>query len=887
MFKVAILVMLIVCPVLVSAENDKPIIENVSYEWYLSDESIIEISWSNLWDCSEIFLNNSAIVTESESDEKITYLFSKHDNIKWMIDLRCNLYYASKWFTFPFISSIDGNVDYKTRKYKITWSNFVGWVSVYLESWISISNSQVSTVIITWDVPENASDSNIYVTSNNLKSNLFFTDFNTPYIDYISSENWFKKWETITIYWSNLDYFSRSYIQLWDYKITDFQYDEEKWTITFTIPDTYWLTEIFINSNGIKSNILELDIVWKKPNIERINLSWTKLEKDGKITYEKNLHLVWELFWSKIPNFKVYSNNKEISVISSEDDRIVLEEYDLDIWNNYIYIDINGTHSNIINYYHEVKTPQITLITPLTVTNDLRSFRIWLTDFDRDEDIIYFNNWPLAPYSCLSTSCIVKINSSVLEWVFSVWRWTSYKSSNKKFDISFGKSPIIYDINFYWDLKYLTRFKINWDNLADSSISFSNLVTSDKDKYDLEINNDTIEWKLFIDYNIDSSSSVNITKNWLTSSLNFKWIDVEWGKLDGAWIINEIVSESKYKLFTPWSTVKINWRWFHKNDIIELWWQELNLNFNTSVESSFVIPSNFTEWEHSFNILTSWWQSSAAAKIFIVDNLNPSISFENIDSELNSLYVDAIYTDELIYEFNLNNRISDVNLSKLKFKINNFNNEELWLFALKIDDLLISESLASKDGYISFENIFIDKQWNDYKFSLVKKSIFHESWNYSISIDIVNWNIRWTNIKFDNFDLSDLKPWLMSILAKSINKCVDTSENKENCLWNNPEPTNNTVINDEPKSLSDGSEYISSAQLVYNRIDKITEDYIYKTSKLDIYKQLNTYKDFRLKIKSILLRNKNSPSKKYLDYFYGKIDEKYKKVFKEYVLSKK
>ncbi|MFC1797910.1 hypothetical protein ACFLY2_01865, partial [Patescibacteria group bacterium] len=90
-------------------------------------------------------------------------------------------------------------------------------------------------------------------------------------------------------------------------------------------------------------------------------------------------------------------------------------------------------------------------------------------------------------------------------------------------------------------------------------------------------------------------------------------------------------------------------------------------------------------------------------------------------------------------------------------------------------------------------------------------------------------------------------------------------------------------INIEKKEVSTTNKYTE----VYTRIDNITEDLSKKYSELTILEQLDKYKELRFKIKKVLIKYKNSNNKIFIEHFYSNINTKYKKKFKEYVLSKK
>ena len=65
------------------------------------------------------------------------------------------------------------------------------------------------------------------------------------------------------------------------------------------------------------------------------------------------------------------------------------------------------------------------------------------------------------------------------------------------------------------------------------------------------------------------------------------------------------------------------------------------------------------------------------------------------------------------------------------------------------------------------------------------------------------------------------------------------------------------------------------------------DNLILKKSKLELIDQLNYYKDLKFKINKILEKYNNHKYKIFLEYFYDKVNIKYKKTFKEYILSKK
>lgn len=859
-----------------NALNSRPVIDSIGYDWYLSDDTIVKIKWKNLDKCNNLSIKWTEILILSWTETEITYYYKSGYFTNWFINLVCWENLGSKEFIFPYIDKIDADADNIKRIYWINWKNFLWGTKVYLESWKQIPYTNSSEVLIIWNVPDNPGSNNIFVKYNNLKSNLYNIDLKAPYIDYIEAKNGFLPWETIILHWKHLDWKTDSYVMVEETKITNYLYNEKENTIEFLLPDLLWNNSIQFYGKWVWSNKIDAFILWNRPKITNWYIKWEYIDN----IYTKVLYLVWT--WLDTNNDDKYIINRWVKkkITSSDDWLIKVNNYELYSWNNYIFLDINWVYSNIYNVYKKENNPYINYIETGKIDWTKRIIKLWLWNFDKSKDIIYYKWNKIIPISCLSDSCKVSINNVDLTGYFSVAKTNWKKSLNKYFDISDWKYPVIYNIEFESDVKAGTKFKILGTNLDDSNIIIYNMSESE----DLDISNTRIEWRFSYSYKPDTKSYIKITKYWKIATLTFTWNDLEKNKYNWHWLIKTIKNSNWSKFIKQWDKIIINWYWFHFDSKVVIWNVEYPVKYNSPTEVLLDIPVDLSEWNYTLKVKNTLWDSSwwFTIKLF-PKNYSDVIDIVKLKETSKTLKAIDKYTNEFLYSLKINNFVDDLTITKLSFSIKNYDSStELWTFKLKLGSIIVWESQISKNWKILFEWFNIDKNTLGNTIYLNKSSPFYSNWNFELHIDSIEAYYRWTNQIIDNIDISNLESFIFNVEDNNIYMCIDSLEDNSNCN-NNWISKTNIISNTEQKVVP----IKDNKEIIYNKVDKIIDDYISRVSKKSLKSQMDTYKIFKNKIVWIIARNKNSPLKEYLEYFYERINVQFKIVFKEYFDSKK
>lgn len=888
----------------VSASDNHTKINSIKYTWYLWDNTLITIDWENFNNCSKIAIDNNAIVTQSISENKITYLFWDNIDYKWVITLNCDWLYASENFEFPYIENAFLNNNLWNWEIRVMWKNFLSGSKALFELWWTLSINSMSTNSIVWKFPSTLKTTNLYIERLGLKSNLFKLDIDIPKITHITSDNWFYRWNKIIVHWENLNNYNNSVLYFWEHLISNQKYNEEDKTFSFLLPYLSWLNPISVISNWISSNIERVDVLWDNPYITSVHGFWERVEVNWTMVYKDKIIIKWDNFPMNDYNFKLYWNNrliyswlpygttKQIGYNYNDFEEIVLYWIKLKNGNNFFHIEYNWTQSNIYNLNNNFSEPYISYVHYWKLFDTKRIFDVGLGNFDLELDQLYYNNSIIQVKSCLDMRCRIEFDNNILYWSFYIKSGDFYKSIPYNFDFRQEKIHIIDEVTFDSDPKVWTKFIIKWENFYDTTSSFSNLAVKDSFwRYEIEETSNELSWKIGSWFDPNSSSTINLRKFLSTISLKFIWKDVINKRIYWNGFISELISEDDKYLIKPWDKIKVIWKWFHINDKVKIWSKEIKFWYIDKHNWYFTIPNDTIAWKYSIELKNiNWWFSNKIDILINELNFNSELILKSDLLDFKKLYLETNYTDEPIYWFNINNKINDLIISDLDFKITSSDSiEDLWLFTLILNWENIGNSMTDKDWNLKFEDIIITEQLNDHKFQILKNSSFLNSWTYNIALDNIYIVYRWTSEKFNNVDYKWLDPRKFTVFNKKLITCLDTLVDNSNCLWD----TNSTTTEDSnsvetPKNTEELTESIEDKyKKVYDRIDNITTDLFEKNSKLSLFKELNTYKNLRFLINNVLIKYKNSKNKIFIQYFYEKIDKKYKTVFKEYILSKK
>lgn len=177
---------------------------NLDYSGNLSENSVININWKNLIECTNLNINWKEIPFVQASDKKVTYKYSDTDNeYNWELKLTCSWDILNKAITLPYIEKIEFSEKWG-RDIFIKWENFYPDISVKLDSGsFDLKNSTLTSLF--WTLPIDLDKLWVYVEANGKKSNKIDIPLELISLDYIKTDTSFWVGEEIEICWKNLE----------------------------------------------------------------------------------------------------------------------------------------------------------------------------------------------------------------------------------------------------------------------------------------------------------------------------------------------------------------------------------------------------------------------------------------------------------------------------------------------------------------------------------------------------------------------------------------------------------------------------------------------------------------------------------------------------------
>lgn len=888
------------------AEEKNPEITNITYDWNLSNETLVKINWNYFDQCTTIKLWQENIKYKTKTNTEITINYSDINNPSWVIYLTCWTKNINKIYEFPYIENVNLN---KTIPYDwnidIHWYNIWESASVVLE-WASFSKNISNTNLIIWKITGDLTWNNLYVTNNWLKSNIINLWILIPKINFIYSDNNFEQNTEITIYWKYLNSYSTTKIKFWDKIIDKYEYNEKDWYLTINIWNDLWDKEIKVYSNWIYSNSMKINVVWNSPVIKSLYNEIEEVEINWILSKKERLYIEWDYIFDNKNNVKIYQNWNNIWFTELFYNKIIIENYTLARWNNLFQVEVNWKLSNILNIENNYTLPYITSIKlwKLNEDNITREVSLSIEWFSEKTDYIYLNWWTTIIKWCYWSICKVNIPSWTLKWNFKVWRWSELNENEFRFDITNENSPYIDYISFSKELKQWTKFTIYWSDFLNSNISWSNLFSIDKDwKNDIKITDNQIEWNLPSNYDLESNSTITIEKYWINTTISFIWKNINWTKINWLPYINKIESEANDKLFKPWTKVKLSWKWFKVWSNVLIWNLKtpLLLENNSASIWNFVIPSWISSWNQTFQIENSQWFKTNSYEILIswINDLpNINLNTERIKNQ--TFETNIQLSDPKLYSLKVDNKIDEIQVQKIIFQIDNYNKkDDLWTFTLKYNWELIWDSLINNDWKIVFEKKFIiKKQFEETEISLYKKSNFNKAINFNINFYSIEAKNNSTYKEFTNIKNWNIFSSNIIVNSKKWNSCIDSLTDNSNCnefltkwLINN-----NTIIDTKLKENLDTKIEIKTTETQnndiiqnetnYSSLDKKLEKMYQKIDIFPLKKQLKIFNGLKNELKKLSVNAKNKSQKDLINYIYNSVNLQHKKVIKKYAISK-
>ena len=308
---VVLFILIFINIIFVSAdETTSPTITWVSYDWNLSQSTIINVQWTNLWNCDNLTVWDKSVWIVSKTESLITYNFKDSNNYSSTLKMSCNWVWVNYVFSFPNLEKItwftESNFD---RTVTITWKWFWEWANIELSWGLSFEIISSNENSIYWRLPENLASTDIWVVAWWKKSNVYKMPIFIPKITHLVSQSWFKKGSKITIYWNYLNKYNNYSLKIWEDNVNKSTYNSSTQTITFELPEYIWTKQLQVFSNWISSN--KIDIASNTNRAEITNIEEKQEIVDSNMI--NKLYIYWKNFWNK-DIIKVYLNWEEISL---------------------------------------------------------------------------------------------------------------------------------------------------------------------------------------------------------------------------------------------------------------------------------------------------------------------------------------------------------------------------------------------------------------------------------------------------------------------------------------------------------------------------------------------------------------------------------------------
>ncbi len=864
-------------------------IDNISYQWYLTWNTIIEIN-GDLENCDLISISWKKINEYQKNNNNINFEFDKLNLYNWTILLNCNWKTYKKEFSFPYISNYRISL---TNNFKniieIEWENFNDIPNVFIwNKRLRIINTNNNRYIIAY-LSEDINNNELYIANWNIKSNLIKLNIEIPEIIKIKSDNLFKIWSTLKIYTKNFNFSPNNFIIINDtdkYQILEKNYKNDYFV--FKLPNKYiWENNISIVKDSIKSNPVTFKIFSEIPIIKQIT-SW--LDKDWK----KILKIKWENFINTEKlKVKVWKNWYTLKIKSINNEEIIIyTDSKIQRWHNYIYIELEWNISNIYDYYIPWdKTPSIWSITTewLTPDNKYRIFRLTTNYFNKKTDWLLLNDRYLKNFWYYWNIIKAQIPKNTVKWYFGFnrnWKKLNYL---KSFDFSYQFSPIINYINIKWDFKYWTKVEIVWKNFLLAKISANNLLGKNNDwKYDISISNSKIIWYLPKNFDQNKNSSITITNNWINNNLSFKLNKINKKRINWNFILEKITNDSWNFIIKQGDTINVFWSYFHQNDTIFLNDEKINFKYINPTQIKIQLSKDIIPWKYKLKIINNIWIETILNDLVIYEkNSNPKINFiqEKTDEIIKVNPLTGNTEKDFNIKYNIKNNFSLLQINKIIFKVKNYKKDlYLWNFELSLNWNFISNSVIKDNWELIFNIPFvIRKNLNQVQqLSLEKNNWFIKEWEFNIILEKIEWVllINWEekdisqNIKIENLnntykiEFKDIKSYNCINIEWDFFDCLDNKNKKEQNV--ELQKFDNKKIF-YLKKLVNARHKLNKTNKWNNYIKQI-DFIVYKYSKKE-----NTLKNLLSKIKKAKEKIKNKKWIKYLtfnnilDYLEAKI----------------
>ncbi len=886
-------------------DEKKTSITDITYSWFFNEAEKVTITWKDFDKCDlKIWEKSVEPISQSETQIEVSM-----DYFEWpngIIYIDCAHWSTNQEFRFPYIERVDlDGINSEYKNITIRWKNLKKVTSVNIE-WGDFKISGQSDTLIMGNLPVKIKEKEISLSSNNLKSNEFPLDIKIPKITYISAENWFYVENKVKIFWENIFDENQFKLYVWNDKIDDYKMNKDLKFIEFTLWNKIGNLDIYIEKNKFISNSIPLNIHGDKLKITKISeKSYTR-----DVTNERVEAIV--LTAKNIPfnedDMKVYHNGVELDGVSIENDEIYLNYLKLDGWNNFFKVSVNGKYSNTVNKIKDMDFPSIVDIEKTKLDKDgNRIVTLNIQWFSSSTDEIYYMNSKLPIVGCYSGQCRVQLYPTTVNGHFNVSRNWSMSPEIFEFDFSNNLKPYIEYISFPSWFKPGAPVVIVWNKFDSASVNGINLFRTRDWKLDIKVSDTKISGNLPIDFNKTLLSTLYVSNYGSNQKIDFTAETISWSKIYWPGIIESVKNTKKGELITTWSKVVLRWKWIKLWDSIVFWDEKVKLLFEKwNPFPEFTIPKVLEAKEHKVKIVNVNNIESEEFWLFIYKQWQkPQLRIKNEKLVLPELMTNKQNIGSLL-KIKLQNTVSKVRINSIEFDVDADDYSEVGTFKLQIDNREVWTSLVNFGGKLLFDRPFdLYEWWKEYTLTLSKVSHFWEMWDIKISllkdwIDAASYDrsINTVPIFIEKSDVS------VDLLVKNeeIEKCIPyktwewfcEKEDKKNTETknNDDEKIEDKKPVDEKKSEDNLDDKTSHEEKnvdnsKYASIDAKLEKVYKSYSRKPIRTQIKVFKSLSFQLKKLLQKTKPWARKDAINFIYNDVNNHYKKLFKQYILSKK
>ena len=713
---------------------------------------------------------------------------------------------------------------------------------------------------------------------------LFFSIINLSFAKNLNTEvktinyNWYYSltWTTIKVTWENLDTCNKIKFYEKNIKIAN----KTKNYLEFNSKELDWKLDWVLEFDCNTKAFLEFSFPYIKNYKLFKNNNW------------KNLILInWKnLSWD---NFSAFISWKNLKILEKSNDSIkAFLPNNLDK-KAQIYVQNKYWKSNLINI-NDLKYPKIEYIKSTNWFNIEDTIQIYCKNFKKDKDnYLVFNNknYILNDKNYYSNYIKFKIpNYFIWETEIYLKKW-NFESNKIKINI-YPTKPIIKQIS-EWLYNWKKIFIIKWKNFIPNK----NLTLYNNNS-NLKILKVLDDWTIYSEYkkqnfwnNFFALKNNNILSNIYTiknnneklpfiTNVSVEWLTPKNDKRILKLVVNNYDKKTDF-VRTNWQNVQILWYYWSIlkvliNKNIYKWYIEI---YRNNKKVPFIKVFNLLYLDDFKNIKEKQ-KENAKDEVLVkqITNKNNIYTIKKINNSKKFLISS--------YSFdNLSNWLIVVN--KIIFKVNNYNNEDLWLFWLEVNWEKIISSI-NKSWEIIFDTPFLIKDNTTIWF--LKFSPFSKEGRYDFSLEKIKAKIEKIDYEdnFSNFKI-DNKNFSVIIQKEKEKKCINSKNTLINCENFNKNTKNNknfqkTKINKKKNIIKNSKNKINlklnkkklikqliiskhnlkilNKSIYTKKFDKIIGNINDKNKLLKIYKKIDSIKK-KFKTKKLI--------KNILDYIQAKI----------------